>query len=226
MGFKANDVDRMAIPAILPRPKNQLRPLHDSSTATSSSTTDASLAESNASKGAGGVVFKMLSRDMKGRVETRQVLLPESNAIVAKLQRSEEQQRLEKQLIKEKILQLESMQTEDDGSYAYEEGEHVYGSGTPYVGPEQTRSAISVASGRGRGRGGRGGGGGSDASPHTASSAGLLRSGQYARRGDEHGGKKVLDTLNLDEFLAESSASEIRRIQSNLANSGPSRSNR
>lgn len=50
------------------------------------------------------------------------------------------------------------------------------------------------------------------------SQANTIRSGQYARRGDEFLGKKVMDTLNLDEFLAESAASEIRRMQSNMQN--------
>lgn len=196
----------MAIPAVLPRPKNVLRPLHDSVS------THNATPESNHN---GGVVFKMLSRDTKGRVETRQVLLPETNAIVAKLQRSEEQLRLEKQLIKEKILQLESMQSEDDVS---DEAE-VYGAGTPYIGPDSSRNSMNPGRGKGRGRGQEG----AQTMSASSSSAGLLRSGQYARRGDEHGGKKVIDTLNLDEFLAESAASEIRRMQSNMANSSQSR---
>lgn len=113
----------------------------------------------------GGVVFKMLSRDTKGRVETKQLLVPESNPIVIKLQKSEEMMRLEKQKIKEKVLQLEWLHAaggDEDGMDGNEDYA-MLGMNTPYIPTSAPASntiapAASSQSGRHRGRGeGRGG---------------------------------------------------------------------
>ena len=56
-----------------------------------------------------GMAFKLLGRDSKGRVETRQLLVPEEAPMVTKLLKSEAERRLERQRIKEKVLQIESL---------------------------------------------------------------------------------------------------------------------
>ncbi len=63
-----------------------------------------------------GIPFKLLGRDTKGRIETRQLLVPEEAPMVVKLLKSEAALRLEKQRLKEKVLQIESL-TEQEVSY-------------------------------------------------------------------------------------------------------------
>eukprot|EP00595_Chromulina_sp_UTEXLB2642_P002599 CAMPEP_0196766340 /NCGR_PEP_ID=MMETSP1095-20130614/23090_1 /TAXON_ID=96789 ORGANISM="Chromulina nebulosa, Strain UTEXLB2642" /NCGR_SAMPLE_ID=MMETSP1095 /ASSEMBLY_ACC=CAM_ASM_000446 /LENGTH=334 /DNA_ID=CAMNT_0042127891 /DNA_START=1084 /DNA_END=2088 /DNA_ORIENTATION=+ len=178
------DIDRMAIPAVLPKPKNLLRPVISPN-------------QTEANSGNNGVVFKLLARDTKGRIETRQLCVPDDNNLVVKLQKSEEINRLEKQRIKEKVLLLESMNDEISFEDGGEEGGNLTSSST-----------------RGRG-GGRGRGGRSQPNIESDNSTGIqsssVRMNYYRRQNIDD--KKPIDTLNLDEFLAETKASDIRKLQ-------------
>lgn len=58
------------------------------------------------------MAFKLLSRDIKGRFETRQMLVPSSNKMAIKLIAAEEELKLEKQKLKEKVLQIEQLSAE------------------------------------------------------------------------------------------------------------------
>jgi hypothetical protein len=58
------------------------------------------------------MAFKLLSRDTKGRLEARQLLVPQSNLMAQKVMKAEEAARLEKQRLKERVLQINQM-TED-----------------------------------------------------------------------------------------------------------------
>ena len=57
----------------------------------------------------GKMVFKLLSRDNKGRFETRNLLVPENNSMAVKVMRAKEESRLDQQRRKEQILQLDSL---------------------------------------------------------------------------------------------------------------------
>ena len=50
------------------------------------------------------VAFKLLSRDTRGRVETRQLLVPEEAPMAVKLAKAEAAMRLEKQKLKVNLL--------------------------------------------------------------------------------------------------------------------------
>ena len=58
------------------------------------------------------MAFKLLSRDIKGRFETRQMLVPSNNKMAIKLIAAEEELKLEKQKLKEKVLQIEQLSAE------------------------------------------------------------------------------------------------------------------
>lgn len=78
-----------------------------------------------------GVKFKLLSRDGKGtnyyfyfillidstgRVEARELLVPEDNSMAIKLSKAEETLRLERQKLKERVLQIEKLNAENEVS--------------------------------------------------------------------------------------------------------------
>lgn len=113
MSSKGNDVNKMVIPAVLPKPKNH-RPILPEDE-------DEDQAENNNNSGAGGVggrgvTFKLLSRDAKGRFETRQLQVPEDNKMAVKLAKAEETQRIEKQRLKERVLQIDQLTAEAEVS--------------------------------------------------------------------------------------------------------------
>ena len=56
-----------------------------------------------------GMAFKLLGRDTKGRVETRQLMVPSEAPMAVKLLKSEAAMKLERQKLKEKVLQIEAM---------------------------------------------------------------------------------------------------------------------
>lgn len=58
--------------------------------------------------------FKLLGRDGKGRIETRQLMVPEEAPMVAKLLKSEAQMKIEKQKLKEKVLAMETFAMETE----------------------------------------------------------------------------------------------------------------
>lgn len=59
-----------------------------------------------------GVTFKLLSRDNKGRFETRQLQLPEDSQMAVRLAKAEEAMRAEKQRLKERVLQIDQLTAE------------------------------------------------------------------------------------------------------------------
>jgi len=112
--------------AVLPKPKNSLK-LGDQS------------------ENSSGKIFKVLSRDSKGRVETRQLLLEEDNSLALRFQKAEEASRVEKKLMKEKVLRLESMNYDEDVSLDDETFVPSFGTGIAYVQGEQSSSSqVSV----------------------------------------------------------------------------------
>jgi regulator of nonsense transcripts 2 len=106
--FKSGGTDRMAIPAVLPKPKNIIASRFRSGSADD----DDLLQDTNDSMqkpGKVNVAFKLLSRDTRGRIETRQLLVPEDAAMAIKLAKSEAALKLERQKLKERVLQIESL---------------------------------------------------------------------------------------------------------------------
>jgi len=101
---KNNDVNKMVIPAVLPKPKNFRLPTDDDDQPDDTPTMGG--------PGGRGVTFKLLSRDAKGRFETRQLLVPEDNKMAVKLAKSEEALRIEKQKLKERVLQIDKLTAE------------------------------------------------------------------------------------------------------------------
>jgi hypothetical protein len=173
---KAVDVN-MARPAVLPKPKN---------ISTSFSSAAGQEEEDDETLAPKGVAFKLLSRDSRGRVETRQLLVPEENQLSLRLARAEANLREEKQRLKMRVLQLDSLVAED---------ELTSGEGTG----EPRRQLPQTQIGRGYG-GGRG----------SASGRGYVVSRESTR-----GPVERTDDLNLSAFLAESSAAEVRRMRPN-----------
>ena len=108
---KGNDVNKMVIPAVLPKPKNYRTTLLDDEDEDQG---DGTTNTGNSGTGAGGrgVTFKLLSRDAKGRFETRQLQVPEDNKMAVKLAKAEETQRIEKQRLKERVLQIDQLTAE------------------------------------------------------------------------------------------------------------------
>lgn len=175
MGSSKSDVDRMAIPAVLPKPKNSLN--------------DAE--EINQPKK--GVLFKVLGRDGKGRVETRQLLLPQEVSFISKIQQHEEASRLEKQKMKERIIQLNQ-------SNMMEEFESSEGTNAVKPNRKATNRAFD----------------------------GYNQAFIAPTETVDYSSKKDGDTLNLEQFLRESTASEIRKMHtpSSTSSSVPANRNR
>jgi hypothetical protein len=90
----------IAIPAVLPKPKNIII----------SEDSNDQEEPNNSTK----MTFRLLGRDTKGRVETRQLLVPTENKIAMKLLQKSEKDRLEKELLKEKTLLYETMTDSDE----------------------------------------------------------------------------------------------------------------
>ena len=118
-----------------------------------------------------------------------------------KLAKAEAVQRLEKEQLKKRVLQIDSLSelTDDHPSPI----EYVY-----------NRSLDdSTGSGRGGGRGSGGGGGGIRSSQQAGRGF-----GGYALRNNEE--RKPVDTLDLDQFLAETNKSEMRAMYSGRPQGG------
>ena len=196
--LKSGAVDRMAIPAFLPPPKNVIKAkgrMEDEESGDSSEDDDSDNERGGYEKTTPAPVktmsFKLLGRDTKGRVETRQLLIPEETKIAKKLLHTDEQRKLEREKLKEKVLLYESMQAADGqnrgGSASnatpvqYLGGrDHFAGRGPNQRGVESTRWQASERS----------------AAAVVQGEAATVPTG---------------NTLNLSGFLAESSAAEARR---------------
>mmetsp|Transcript_4127 Transcript_4127/g.5698 ORF Transcript_4127/g.5698 Transcript_4127/m.5698 type:complete len:222 (-) Transcript_4127:109-774(-) len=202
--MKSTDLSRMAIPAVLPKPKNTTSVSMFATGDTSSTSTPAS-----------SVAFKLLSRDAKGRVEARQLLVPQTSTMAVKLQKAEEEMKIEKQRLKERVLQIESLVAEaefeeannlqffnsrgrSDKTILLQAGESVQGRSAPVavqqVPPQQQLSISQSTS--------------SHSQPQARGGY-----GKYHRPVKIEETRKPADSLNLDEFLAESSAAEMRRMK-------------
>jgi hypothetical protein len=108
------------------------------------------------------MTFRLLGRDTKGRVETRQLLVPSENKIAVKLMQKGEQQRLEKELLKEKTLLYETMTESDTQTVAYLGNKDHFASGNTNSRPPSQRALDSSSqSWKGGGGGGSKQGGGS-----------------------------------------------------------------
>lgn len=102
----SNDVNRMVIPAVLPKPKNAFRSIEEDDEE------NGGYGTSGNRKNPPGVVFKLLSRDNKGRFETRSLTVPQDNKMALHLAKAEEAQRAERQLLKERVLQIDQLAAE------------------------------------------------------------------------------------------------------------------
>ncbi len=119
MSSKGNDVNKMVIPAVLPKPKNYRTTLpddddqaEDHSHHNNSSNNQSGGGNGMGGAGGRGVTFKLLSRDAKGRFETRQLQVPEDNKMAVRLAKAEETLRIEKQRLKERVLQIDQLTAE------------------------------------------------------------------------------------------------------------------
>lgn len=112
MSSKNNDVNKMVIPAVLPKPKNYRLPVDDDQPDDTPT-----MGGLMGGPGGRGVTFKLLSRDAKGRFETRQLLVPEDNKMAVKLAKSEEALKIEKQKLKERVLQIDKLTAEAEVNF-------------------------------------------------------------------------------------------------------------
>lgn len=112
MSSKNNDVNKMVIPAVLPKPKNSFRSHPDDEDQYDQAMGPTMGPDSSSGAGGRGVTFKLLSRDAKGRFETRQLQVPQDNQMAVKLAKAEEAMRIEKQRLKERVLQIDQLTAE------------------------------------------------------------------------------------------------------------------
>lgn len=120
------------------------------------------------------MTFRLLGRDTKGRVETRQLLVPTENKIAVKLMQKGEKQRLEKEFLKEKTLMYETMTESDTQTVAYlGDKDHFAGGNTNSRAPAQRSLESSSQGWKGNSGGGGGGGGGGKAKEEAGASYSL-----------------------------------------------------
>jgi hypothetical protein len=168
---KSSDLSKMALPAVIPKAKN--------------------IDDDNTTSGgfSSGIAFKLLSRDSKGRMEARQLMVPEDNDIAIKVAKTVAVMNEEKQQLKKRVLQINAL-TEEQGQLVGDEEINVtadYFDGVAYEGEKKTHTNIFSGSSRGRGRG-RGG-----AHPYLRNTS------------------KASETQSLDQFLRDSHEAEQKR---------------
>ena len=188
------DSSRMAIPVVIPKAKN-LSSLHEDNEDSDSDSDDEPKPK---------VVLKLLSRDSKGRVESRQLAIPTNSQLVVKIQENEVKIQEENRKLKEKVLMMSQSMTiaadvADTFDPNYFQGQEFIGttSGSVAGNSEMSGRGGGRSGGRGGGRGGRGRGGGMD-------------------NGDVRGRGKQDDSLNLDQFLQVSAKTEMKKLTENL----------
>jgi hypothetical protein len=203
-------VDRMERPAVLPKPRNVFQPKVYSREGyddeDSGSEEDLDEADAGPGQGAGGhapvvpqVKFKLLSRDQKGRFETREFSVNEDALMVTRLERANEQQRLEKQRLKETVLRYEKQNlTGGSGAapVAYLGGKDHFSAGRP----NQTQLTSTRYQ--------------KQSSNESSSDSAAAAAAPMAAR-----------TLNLDAFLNVSGQAEVRKFNSSV-NRNPPQGNR
>lgn len=163
------DTGKMAIPGVIPRPKNlvnikQFVNNSDSDSDGSGSSDDGSDGgyRRKAAPKVKHVPFKLLSRDSRGKVESRALFVPESSTMVTKLQKQESLIKQEKQKMKEMTLQFHEQRLQSNACTQNEDREaslsEIYGvnkNATVAVKPnsaasgESTRKPASSVSVRG-----------------------------------------------------------------------------
>jgi regulator of nonsense transcripts 2 len=182
-------VDRMALPAVLPKPKNAMQ---FAGADDDEDEDDDNHSGKKVAKAPPVVSFKLLSRDTKGRLETRQFAVSKDSEMVVRLEKAGEQQKIERQRLKETVLRYENASAGAAPAVpvAYLGGRDVLSKqAQPYLASSSYRAAPAEQPS-------------AATSSHSAAAAAAIATGA---------GKT---TLNLSEFLAESSAAEIRRLQS------------
>lgn len=234
---KSINVDKMAIPAILPKPKNvytaqpsamitgddgaSLIAAAATTAAAASTATSESVSMGVAAPPApprNQVAFKLLSRDNKGRIEARQLFVPKEHAIVQHMIKSEEELRIQKERVMERTLLLSAKNAENEeyqAASASNTSDYFFGQREVYQGP----SASSQSAGQGGSSSAstaqqassddRGGHGGHGAG--TSGSSSRVNRSRLGYRSYEES-KRAATTLDLDGFLAESNKAEMRRI--------------
>lgn len=97
----------------MPKPKNNAPAAEDDQPTVTASHHHQQHQHHHHAPAAPAMKFSLLSRDNKGRVEARQLLVPKDNPMAVKLAKAEEEARLEKLRIKERTLQLNSLNNDD-----------------------------------------------------------------------------------------------------------------
>jgi hypothetical protein len=153
--------------------------------------------------------FSLLSRDNKGRIETKQLLVPKENAMAQKLAKAEEEARLEKLKIKERTLQLHSLSTGDNDYYDESVDPTLHT--IPYSSEIHGSAASSLSSAKPSSNKGAAGDRSNIVIPLAPRQYHKGKHGHNSIRAEET--RRAPDTLNLDEFLAETNASEMRSLR-------------
>ena len=171
---KSSDLSKMALPAVIPKPKN---------------IDDDNDSKKNSIFPGGGIAFKLLSRDSRGRMEARQLWVPEDNDIAVKVAKTVAVMNEEKQQMKQRVLQINAL-TEGQGQMLDDDADVTadYFDGVAYDGEKKIHVSQSNR-GRGRGRGG--------AHPYLRNTT------------------RVSETVSLDQFLKESDMAEQKRWAEN-----------
>jgi regulator of nonsense transcripts 2 len=237
VGIRGGAGDRMAIPAYLPPPKNIML---SSRLGGANEDSDDDEGSSDEEGNGGGdqnkppmktMAFKLLGRDTKGRVETRRLLIPQDTKISVKMLQSTEHQKIEKERLKEKVLLYESMQQHQQQQAAVAAA--FGGAGAGSDGQAGTVVPVEYLGNRDhfapRGGGGGGGGGSSHQqstiestkwrppNPSASSTPSTSRdhhNHQHHHQQQQQQAPPVVASydLNLNDFLAISSAAETRKL--------------
>lgn len=189
---KVGDVDRMALPAVLPKPKNMPRMISGD---VSSDSEDYDNDEPETVK-AKPIAFKMLSRDQRGRIETRQLMLPGENPLAVKQAKAIEEVRNQREKVKEKVLKLH----DDADDTLVGEPLDQYGA------PSSRHATPAVKEEKAHGRSGR--------------IAGDRPSNIVVVQKVSNEPHQSANTLDFDGLLRESAAADARRFQ-NSRGRGP-----
>ena len=188
---KTGDVDRMALPAVLPKPKNVSRMISNDA---SSDSEDYENDEPITTK-AKPIAFKLLSRDQRGRIETRQLMLPGENPLALKQAKAVEEVKNQREKVKEKVLKLH----DDADDTAPSDMSEQYGA------PTVKHIAPPVKDDKTHGRGGRG----------MFRIAGERPANIVVSQKVSNEPHQSANTLDFDGLLRESAAADARRFQSN-----------
>lgn len=177
-GSKVVDVN-MARPAILPKPKNVFARFDG----------EDEDAEDALPK---GVPFKLLSRDGKGRIESRQLVVPEDSLMSIKLAKAEAAKKEERDRLKQLVLMRDEVDEDAEAEIGALESRRLLQNMFTNTNAPLMQSS---AGGRGRGR--------------------SQRSRDGARFYDRSSGSD----MGLSDFLAESNAADVKKIQGRLSQS-------